>query len=94
VPPDFDGSAVVAHAAEKYDVAFGTGLGEVAGKVFRIGHLGSMTDAMALSGIATAEMTMADLGFPIRLGSGVAAAQEYYRTSVNAHGAAVTRRAA
>jgi aspartate aminotransferase-like enzyme len=26
-------------------VAFGVGLGEVAGKVFRIGHLGSLTDA-------------------------------------------------
>ena len=36
---------------------------------------------MALSGIATAEMVMADLDFPIRLGSGVAAAQEYYRTT-------------
>ena len=48
-------------AAEKYGVAFGIGLGEVAGKVFRIGHLGSLTDVMALSGIATAEMVMADL---------------------------------
>ncbi|NRG16263.1 aminotransferase class V-fold PLP-dependent enzyme [Rhizobiales bacterium] len=81
VPNGFDGTRVVTHAAEKYGVAFGVGLGEVAGKVFRIGHLGSMTDVMALSGIATAEMTMADLGFPIRIGSGVAAAQEYYRTS-------------
>ena len=60
-------------------VAFGTGLGEVAGKVFRIGHLGSLTDVMALSGIATAEMVMADLGLPVTLGSGVAAAQDHYR---------------
>jgi alanine-glyoxylate transaminase/serine-glyoxylate transaminase/serine-pyruvate transaminase len=60
-------------------VAFGVGLGEVAGKVFRIGHLGSLTDVMALSGIATAEMCMVDLGLDIKLGSGVAAAQEYYR---------------
>ena len=67
--------------AEKYGVAFGVGLGEVAGKVFRIGHLGSMTDVMALSGIATAEMCMVDLGLDIKLGSGVAAAQEYYRTN-------------
>jgi alanine-glyoxylate transaminase/serine-glyoxylate transaminase/serine-pyruvate transaminase len=57
------------------------GLGELAGKVFRIGHLGSMTDVMALSGIATAEMVMVDLGLAVRLGSGVAAAQDYYRTS-------------
>ena len=78
VPAGFDGGKVVTHAARKYGVAFGVGLGEVAGKVFRIGHLGSMTDVMALSGIATAEMVMADLGYPVRLGSGVAAAQEHY----------------
>ena len=78
VPAGFDGGKIVNHAAKKYGVAFGVGLGEVAGKVFRIGHLGSMTDVMALSGIATAEMVMADLGYPVRLGSGVAAAQEHY----------------
>ncbi|MEO1637671.1 MAG: L-aspartate--glyoxylate aminotransferase BhcA [Pseudomonadota bacterium] len=80
-PDGFNASDIVAHAAEKYGVAFGTGLGDVAGKVFRIGHLGSMTDVMALSGIATAEMCMADLGLDIQLGSGVAAAQEFYRGS-------------
>ena len=72
-----------------YGVAFGVGLGEVAGKVFRIGHLGSMTDVMALSGIAAAEMVMADLGLPIRLGSGTAAAQDWYR-----HGAPAKQAAA
>lgn len=78
-PNGFNATDIVTHAAEKYGVAFGVGLGEVAGKVFRIGHLGSLTDVMALSGIATAEMCMADLGLNIRLGSGVAAAQDYYR---------------
>ena len=68
----------------RLEKAFGVGLGEVAGKVFRIGHLGSLTDVMALSGIGTAEMAMVDLGYPIELGSGVAAAQEYYRNSAAA----------
>ncbi len=81
VPEGFDGAELVNHAAVKYGVSFGGGLGKVAGKVFRIGHLGSMTDAMALLGLATAEMAMADLGYPVELGSGVAAAQEYYRTT-------------
>ncbi len=81
VPEGFDANRIVSHALETYDMAFGTGLGEVAGKVFRIGHLGSLTDAMALSGIAVAEMVMADLGLDIRLGAGVAAAQEHYRQS-------------
>ncbi len=78
-PEGFNATDIVSHAANTYGVAFGVGLGEVAGKVFRIGHLGSLTDVMMLSGLATAEMCMADLGLDIRLGSGVAAAQEYYR---------------
>lgn len=83
--PGIDGTRIVARAAETYDVAFGVGLGEVAGKLFRIGHLGAMTDVMALSGIATAEMCMADLGMNIRLGAGVAAAQDYYRRTAGNH---------
>ena len=84
VPEGCNGTDLVKLAAEKYEVAFGVGLGEVAGKVFRIGHLGMLTDVMVLSGLATAEMCMADLGWPIKLGSGVAAAQEYYRGSTGA----------
>ena len=53
----------------------------MAGRAFRIGHLGSLTDVMALSGLATVEMAMADLNYPISLGSGVQAAQEYYRAT-------------
>ncbi len=83
-PDGFNATSIVTHAADTYGVAFGVGLGEVAGKVFRIGHLGMLTDVLALSGIATAEMCMADLGLDIRLGSGVAAAQEVYRASAPA----------
>jgi len=80
-PEGFNATDIVTHAAKVYGVAFGVGLGEVAGKVFRIGHLGSLTDVMMLSGLATAEMCMADLGLDVTLGSGVAAAQEYYRSN-------------
>ncbi len=82
-PDGFDATRIVTHAADAYGVAFGVGLGEVAGKLFRIGHLGSLTDVMTLSGIATAEMCMVDLGLDITLGSGVAAAQEIYRATTN-----------
>ena len=78
-PKGFDAGTIVSHASSHYDMAFGAGLGDVAGKVFRIGHLGMLTDAMVLSGLATAEMVMADLGLNITLGSGVAAAQGVYR---------------
>lgn len=82
-PKGFDANLLVTHALKKYDVAFGGGLGEVSGKLFRIGHLGSLSDVMALSGIATAEMCMADLGLEVTLGSGVAAAQAFYRSGVS-----------
>ncbi|MDU8942222.1 L-aspartate--glyoxylate aminotransferase BhcA [Ovoidimarina sediminis] len=78
-PEGFDATRIVTHAAENYEMAFGVGLGEVAGKVFRIGHLGQLSAPLALTGIATAEMAMVDLGLPVTLGSGVAAAQSVYR---------------
>jgi alanine-glyoxylate transaminase/serine-glyoxylate transaminase/serine-pyruvate transaminase len=81
-PDGFNATDIVTRAADKYGMAFGVGLGEVAGKVFRIGHLGMLTDAMMLSGLGVAEMVMVDLGLDVKLGSGVAAAQEFYRHGV------------
>ena len=78
VPEGFDSNALTDHAYQAYDVSFGIGLGEIAGKAFRIGHLGALTDVMILAGLATIEMAMADLNYPITLGSGVAAAQDYF----------------
>lgn len=79
VPEGFDSNALTNHAFDAYRVSFGVGLGQMAGKAFRIGHLGALTDVMALSGISAIEMAMKDLNYPIELGSGVSAAQEYYR---------------
>ncbi|MCL5776541.1 aminotransferase class V-fold PLP-dependent enzyme [Limibaculum sp. FT325] len=81
VPEGFDSNVLTNHAFDAYGVSFGVGLGQMAGRAFRIGHLGSLTDVMALSGIATIEMAMKDLGYPVRLGQGVAAAQDYYRAT-------------
>ncbi|MEM1128894.1 MAG: L-aspartate--glyoxylate aminotransferase BhcA [Pseudomonadota bacterium] len=81
LPEGCDGNAFLNHAYSAYGVSFGAGLGELSGRAFRIGHLGALTEAMVLSGLATAEMAMADLDFPVTLGSGVAAAQDYYRAT-------------
>lgn len=81
VPEGFNSNALVNHAFDAYGVSFGVGLGQMDGKAFRIGHLGMLTDVMVLSGLATIEMAMADLGYPITLGSGVAAAQTHFRQS-------------
>ncbi|MBV1787142.1 aminotransferase class V-fold PLP-dependent enzyme [Marinobacterium sp. D7] len=85
VPEGFDSNKLTEHAFNTYGVSFGIGLGQMNGKAFRIGHLGSLTDVMCLSGLATIEMAMADLDYPIELGSGVRAAQEYYRATAAAN---------
>lgn len=84
VPDGLDSNKLTDQAFNAYGVSFGIGLGEMNGKAFRIGHLGSLTDVMVLSGLATIEMAMADLDYPVELGSGVIAAQEYFRTSRSA----------
>jgi alanine-glyoxylate transaminase/serine-glyoxylate transaminase/serine-pyruvate transaminase len=74
-----DSSRVVDIAFKRYDISLGAGLGEVAGKVFRIGHLGdtnALTLAAALSGV---EMALADAGVPLTLGAGVGAALALWR---------------
>ena len=90
LPEGHDGTDLVNHAYATYGVSYGIGLGYLATRLFRIGHLGQMSDVIALAGIGTAEMAMKDLGYPIRLGSGVAAAQDYYRVA----GEAARRRSA
>ncbi len=83
VPEGHDARKVIARAYERYGISFGAGLSVVAGKVFRIGHLGDLNETMLVGALGGAEMAMRDVGIPVVAGSGVAAACEYWRT----HGA-------
>jgi alanine-glyoxylate transaminase/serine-glyoxylate transaminase/serine-pyruvate transaminase len=79
LPEGFDSDRLVRHAYQRYQTSYGLGLAQLAGRAFRIGHLGQLSEADALSGIAIAEMAMRDLEIPIDCGSGVAAAQAFFR---------------
>ncbi|MGZ5043978.1 MAG: aminotransferase class V-fold PLP-dependent enzyme [Methylobacter sp.] len=81
VPEDKDARNVISTAFSRYDISLGAGLSELAGKAFRIGHVGDMNDVSMLGCIAGVEMAMLDNGFDIKPGSGVAAAIEYYRST-------------
>ncbi|MFF4763500.1 pyridoxal-phosphate-dependent aminotransferase family protein [Streptomyces sp. NPDC001292] len=81
VPATVDGAEVCRIGYQRYRTSFGAGLAQVAGKVFRIGHLGDLNEVMCLAALAAAEMSLADAGADIELGAGVAAAQVYYRTT-------------
>ena len=61
-------------ARERFQVAIAGGLGPLAGRVFRIGHLGDLNPAMILGALGGVEAALQVLGVPYR--SGVAAATE------------------
>jgi alanine-glyoxylate transaminase/serine-glyoxylate transaminase/serine-pyruvate transaminase len=64
-------------ALEHFDVSLGTGLTKVAGKVFRIGHLGDTNDLTIIATLAGVEMALKLAGVPHK-GGGVAAAMGYF----------------
>jgi alanine-glyoxylate transaminase/serine-glyoxylate transaminase/serine-pyruvate transaminase len=63
-------------ALESFDISYGTGLGKLAGKVFRIGHLGDTNDATMIGALGATEMALALAGVPHKKG-GVQAAMDY-----------------
>ena len=81
VPAGFNGAEVIDVAYRRYNLALGAGLARMAGKLFRIGHLGDMNELMLMGAIAGAEMAMRDVGIKVTPGSGVAAAGEYWRST-------------
>jgi alanine-glyoxylate transaminase / serine-glyoxylate transaminase / serine-pyruvate transaminase len=81
VPSGINGAEVIDVAYRRYDLALGAGLARMAGRLFRIGHLGDLNELMLLGAIAGAEMAMRDVGMQIVPGSGIAAAEEYWRST-------------
>jgi len=79
VPEGIDSTNIVKVAYSKYNTSFGGGLNKVAGKLFRIGHLGDLNSTMILGAISTAELAMYDVGIKFELGSGVAAAIKHLK---------------
>ncbi|HUJ00891.1 MAG TPA: aminotransferase class V-fold PLP-dependent enzyme [Usitatibacter sp.] len=79
VPQHVNAARVIDTAFRRYDLALGAGLSKVAGKVFRIGHLGDLNELMLLGALGGVEMAMQDNGIEIVPGSGVAAAQAVWR---------------
>jgi alanine-glyoxylate transaminase / serine-glyoxylate transaminase / serine-pyruvate transaminase len=81
VPKTFNSDDVIKTAYHRYGMSLGTGLSKVAGRVFRIGHLGHVNEIMVLQALAGTEMALRDVGVPIEAGSGVATAEEYIRAT-------------
>jgi alanine-glyoxylate transaminase/serine-glyoxylate transaminase/serine-pyruvate transaminase len=76
MPAGHDADRVRKIILENFDMSLGTGLGKLAGKVFRIGHLGDFNDLTLMGTLAGCEMGLELAGAPIKR-AGVSAAMEY-----------------
>jgi aspartate aminotransferase-like enzyme len=75
-PAGIDGQAIYKNLREKYGITGAGGQDKLKGKIFRIAHLGYADTFDAITAIAGIEMVLKGLGHPVKLGTGVGAAQE------------------
>jgi alanine-glyoxylate transaminase / serine-glyoxylate transaminase / serine-pyruvate transaminase len=74
-PDGYDADALRAAILERFDMSLGTGLGRFKGKIFRIGHLGSLNDLMLAGTLCGTQMGLELAGIPH--GDGVSPALAY-----------------
>jgi aspartate aminotransferase-like enzyme len=77
-PEGIDGDEVTALVRERFGIVFAPGQGKWKGKVFRIGHLGYVDAGDVLQAMAALESCLAEMGYPVKRGSAVAAAEEVF----------------
>ena len=93
MPAGHDADAFRKVVLDRFDMSLGQGLGKVAGKVFRIGHLGHFNELMLCGTLAGVEMGLAASGVPHRKG-GVQAALDYLAGKPEARAADLQQRTA
>jgi alanine-glyoxylate transaminase/serine-glyoxylate transaminase/serine-pyruvate transaminase len=85
VPENCNADAFRAQVLESFDMSLGTGLTRLAGRVFRIGHLGDTNDLTILGALAGVEMGLGLAGIPHNKG-GVQAAMDYFASVAKSSG--------
>jgi len=75
-PPGIDGQTIYKNLREKYGITAAGGQDKAKGKIFRIAHLGYSDRFDIITAIAGIEMVLKGMGYPVKLGTGVAVAQE------------------
>lgn len=80
-PESLSAPAVVATMLERHGAVIAGGQAELKPRLFRIGHIGFFDRSDMLNAISALELTLAELGWDLEPGSGVAAAQSIYAGS-------------
>jgi aspartate aminotransferase-like enzyme len=79
LPEEIDGKAFVKMMREKHGITYAGGQGDLGGKIVRIAHLGWMNENDVIVAISAFERGLAEIGYDVPLGAGVAAAQEVFK---------------
>ncbi|MGQ0668220.1 MAG: pyridoxal-phosphate-dependent aminotransferase family protein [Actinomycetota bacterium] len=77
-PEGIDGDELVAAVRADHGVILAPGQGPLKGKVFRIGHLGYYDRLDMIRGLAALEITLERMGYPVKRGAAVAAAEDIF----------------
>ena len=78
LPKEIDGKAFVKMMRDKQGITYAGGQGELSGKIARIAHLGWMNENDVIVAISAFERGLAEIGYDVKLGAGVTAAQEVF----------------
>src|SRR5215208_5315315 len=81
VPEGIDGKQLVRMVFREHGIQVAGGQGEMAGRIFRIGHCGYFDAFDIISTIAATELALESLDYPVELGKGVGAAQRVFSKS-------------
>src|SRR6202789_1171213 len=73
MPPGHDADKFRKIVLDNYNMSLGSGLAKLAGKVFRIGHLGECNELTLVGALSGVEMGLEAAGVPHRAGGGAAA---------------------
>ncbi len=80
-PEGIDADRICAQVRADHGIILAPGQGPLKGRVFRIGHLGYYDRLDMIRGLAALEMVLETLGYPVKRGAAVAAAEDVFQTA-------------
>jgi len=80
VPSGVDGAKVREIMKERYKVIVAGGMGKLKISIFRIGCMGTISEAEALATISAFEKALNDVKYPVKIGSGIEAARQVFHS--------------
>ncbi len=76
VPRGLDGGTIVKTLRTRHRVIIAGGQGSLKGKIFRLATMGYADSTDVVVALSALELTLAEVGYPVKLGDGIRAAQE------------------